>query len=107
MLPFKSIDNDPGPAAVGAARDLEETASLFTMVVTTTGSPLPSAGSVDLEGSLDGMNWLTLASITINSGQSIFAVTSTGNDHRVRYIRANLSGLSGGAFTTATAWITA
>lgn len=62
----------------------------------TTGSP--SSFYVDLEGSLDGTNWFSLGTI---SGASYIVV----GDYAVRYVRANLSGLTGGTNPTVTAWI--
>lgn len=83
----------------GEVIDLGGSMSLHTMVRTAAGGPTDM--NVDMEGSHDGASWFTLASLT-NSTAAPQAVTS---ERVVRYVRANLLSLTGGASPTVTATI--
>jgi hypothetical protein len=75
----------------GTAADLGDTRDEFSLLVQTTGSP---TFSVTFQGSNDGTNWFTLGSAvtSVTSGTAV-----TGNP--ARYVRANLTALSGGTLT--------
>lgn len=97
-LPFTSLDaaTATGP---GAAKDLEGVFSTHTICVTTTGSP--SSMNVVIERSHDGVNWFSTGSPNISAGPTM----ATVDTHLVRYVRANLTSLSGGSAPTVTATI--
>lgn len=105
MLPFESLDTNSVSSAIGRVGDLEGTGRVFTLAVATGGSPAPTAGSVLLEGSVDGFNWYTLGSVSITNGVSSYITTSDTNPHYVRYVRASMSGVSGGGSETVNASI--
>ena len=96
MLPFTSLSGatSTGP---GTTKDLEGAFGQHLMLVATTGSP--AALTVDLEGSHDGVNWVVLSSFTIGGTHARLI------DWPLRYLRANLSTLSGGSSPTVTATI--
>lgn len=63
----------------------------------------PTAVTVDLEGSLDGSSWASLASHVLSAGEltaalALFHVV----DKPVRFVRANLLTLTGGTAPTVT-----
>jgi hypothetical protein len=95
MLPFQSLDaaTETGP---GATLDLGTVAQIATIQVHGPGV----TGECLLEGSLDDVNFISLASvdITVNGDQ-----LATANTHLVRYIRANLTSVSGGSVTATVA----
>ena len=84
----------------GAAIDLGVTRTKFTMQTTVTGAP--TAVSVTLQGSLDGVNWSTLATSTSTTGDQQYAI-----DRPVRFVRTNLGTLTGGTSPTVTTFIAA
>jgi hypothetical protein len=92
LLPFTSLDAVTA-TGVGEERDLETSLRYHTAHLVTTGSP--SSVDVALQGSLDGTNWVHLA--TLSAGALV-----TSNNHVVRYIRAELHTLSGGSSPTVT-----
>lgn len=96
MLPFTSLAAVTADAN-GTSKDLEATSGLHTMLVTVTGSP--SSGQIILEGSHDGSTWFGFGS----SSNPIYP-TVTANV-ALRYVRARLFGLGGGASPTVTATI--
>jgi len=61
-----------------------------------TGSP--TVVEIDLEGSLDGDNWISMASHTAGGTPDMFHVT----DKMVRHLRVNLTTLTGGTSPTVT-----
>lgn len=69
----------------------------FTLQIVTTGAP---TFSVDLEGTVDGVNWVT-----------VFSLSADGFNNRSGFplvaARANLTLISGGSSPTVTAWIAA
>lgn len=91
-------------AGPGAPVDLGELADHHTMFVTTAGG---ASWAVALEGSHDAANWLSLGQLSgTSAGPVQLTVPSGGNvGTLVRYVRANVTGLSGGAAPTVTATI--
>lgn len=80
------------------AIDLVTPYRTHTLQTVVTGAP--TSLSVTLEGSLNGTNWVVLATSTSTTGDAQFAV-----DKPVRYVRATLSALTGGTAPTVTALI--
>ena len=64
----------------------------------------PTAVKVNLEGSLDGVNWTTLAVFDTGAGATNFAIASSTST-MVLYARANLVTLTGGTTPTVKATI--
>lgn len=113
ILPFASLTS---AAAVGdgAPVDLNGTSNEFTLVAFTSGAP--SSFYVELEGSHDGVNWFELGLYVGASGDATSSeYTNTNNNGggqpatrvkpHARYLRANLTSLSGGMSPTVTATI--
>ena len=75
----------------GASADLGAIRDEFSVLVQTTGSP---TFSVTFQGSIDGTNWFTLGSAvtSVTNGATVTGVLA-------RYVRANLTALSGGTLT--------
>lgn len=74
--------------------------STFALEILVTGSP--SGCRVDLQGSIDGTNWLALpCSFNISAGPWYGYFVSTVQP--VRYVRLWLTGLTGGSSPTVTA----
>lgn len=49
-----------------------------------------SAGSVQLQGSLDGVSWFNMgAAVAVNAASSVFSLSVTGTP--ARFVRANVS----------------
>jgi hypothetical protein len=92
-LPFTSLDAATSPGA-GSVRDLEGSLFHHTVLVWATGEP--SAVRVDFYGSHDGDNWF-------NFGNTTGAPLSV--DRVVRYVRADLTTLTGGTSPALTATI--
>lgn len=90
-LPFTSFSaaSTVGP---GTARDLEGVYRLHTMCVAASG--MTNVVTVKLEGSLDNANWLELATVTPSGGGTVVSSASV-TSHLVRYVRANLTNISG------------
>ena len=80
-------------AATGTSSSIELTSVNYAVQVVATGSP--TGITVDLEGSLDGTNFLEIGTI---SAAGIFFVT----DSPVKHVRANLTALTGGTAPTVT-----
>ena len=76
-------------ASTGAGKSFITLASKHTWEIVVSGAP--TALQVDLEGSLDATNWYTLDSSTITTSEMRHLVNKP-----VKYIRANLTTLSGG-----------
>ena len=91
--PFVALSAATATGASGGV-DLTWCASNASIILTVTGAP--TAVSVNLEGSLDGTNWVVLKTLTAAGVGS-----STGVP--VRFIRANLTTLTGGTTPTVTA----
>lgn len=92
-------------AATGASSSVKvgSTPAKHTVHATMGGTVVASAVTVDLEGSLDDATWFTLASHAFSAGeitaeQAMFHVV----DKPVRYVRANLTTLTGGTDPTVT-----
>ena len=85
----------------GGERPLRQDVASHTYQVNTTGDP--SAGVVDLEGSLDGVNWLQLDRMTIDAGE-ITADTAIRHviEKVVNNVRLNLITLTAGTAPTVT-----
>ena len=84
--------------ATGASAYVNEYSSNYAVQVVVTGSP--SAVTVNLEGSLDGVNFVQLGTA---SAAGMFWVTDTP----VKYVRANLATLTGGTSPTVTVTMSA
>jgi hypothetical protein len=97
-IPFKSLDAVTVDGA-GVIHDLENVKVDHAIQVSSTGSP--SGYDVSLQGSLDGINWITITS----TGGSDPDKYSSNGDFPVRYVRANLSNLTGGTAPTVTALV--
>lgn len=78
-----------GAGAVGAGRAVDLGSCYSNCSLQTLVSNTATAVSVTLEGSLDGINWVVLATSTSVTGDMQF---STGK--AVRYLRANLGTLT-------------
>lgn len=76
-------------------------ATKYAVQASTTGSP--STVSLRLEGSLDGVGWFDVLAFSPSSTPTIRWVVDTP----VRFIRLNLSQLSGGSSPTVTASVLA
>jgi hypothetical protein len=74
--------------------------SVFAFDILITGSP--SGVTVLLEGSLDGTNWFTMETVAGTSDSLNFSV-----DKPVRFVRANLTVLTGGSSPTVAVGIAA
>ena len=101
MLPFVSLDA-VGSTGAGESHDFETAVRDMTMIATCTGSP--DSAVVQLQGSHDNESWIGFSSVTL-SGVSTVATTTAL--HWIRYVRANLTTLSGGSSPTVTATILA
>ena len=97
-LSATSLNAVTSPGA-GSAMSFDKPRGPISMQVSTTGSP--SGLTVYLEGSLDGVNYNTIATVT-GTGSSQEFVSATGP---VLFARANLQTLSGGVSPTCTAVI--
>jgi hypothetical protein len=104
-LPFTSL-NAATAAGPGVVNDLETVSNEHTMIAGCTGStPGPFGASIALEGSHDGVTWISLSGISFSTG-SITGETGTSvGSALVRYVRANLTGIFGGTAPTVTATI--
>jgi len=89
MLPFTSL-NAATATGVGSSRDLEGSFKNHTLIVSTTGTSV--SGTIKLEGSHDGSLWKELTSAGFNEQQPSIIEVHT---YHVRYVRANLTSLSG------------
>ncbi len=99
LLPLSSL---AAAAATGGGTpyDLGVCHGNFSMAVTVAGGP--SGCGVQLQGSLDGTNWYSLGSATSNTSGTAVA---TASNTPARYVRANLTTLTGGTSPTVTALI--
>lgn len=95
--PNTSLNAVTAPGA-GSVTDLGVVRSVHSMQTSVTGSP--SAATVNLEGSLNGTLWATLATSTSTTSD-----VQTASGKAVRYVRANLTTLTGGTAPTVTALI--
>ncbi len=96
--PYTSL-NAATATGPGAVTDLGVVRSVHTLQTTVTGGP--SAVNVNLEGSLSASGpWLVLASSTSTTGD-----VQTASGKAVRYVRANLTTLTGGTAPAVTALI--
>lgn len=99
--PFVSL-NAVTTNATGATIDMSVASGTVAMQVTTTGAP--TTGTVTLEVSMDGVNWVSsTATVTIAAAtaQYLQALSNTA----VRHARATLTALAGGTAPTVTARI--
>jgi hypothetical protein len=99
-LPPLSSLNAATVTGGGTAYDLGVCHGNWSMAVTVAGGP--SGCAVQLQGSLDGTGWYSVGSATSNtSGTAVATAANTP----ARYIRANLTTLTGGTSPTVTALI--
>jgi hypothetical protein len=84
-----------GAGAVFNYGQLVQGVSLQTLI---TGAP--ASLNINLEGSLDGVNFVTMTSSTSTTGE-----VKSDTTHLVQYVRANLTALTGGTSPTVTATI--
>ncbi|MFD4343411.1 hypothetical protein ACFWQ6_00765 [Streptomyces coelicoflavus] len=98
MLPFTSLDAATA-AGPGEAKDLEGALAIHFLIAVVTGGP--STADIALEGSHDGVTWVTLAT----ASGTVASRTARAEAYAVRYVRANLTSLSGGSAPTVTATI--
>lgn len=99
--PFVSL-NAVTTNQTGSSVDMAAANGTIAVQVITTGSP--TTGTVTLEVSMDGTNWVsTTATVTIAAATSNYlqALSNTA----VRYARATLTALAGGTAPTVTAKI--
>ena len=87
----------------GSSIKVSQIPSEHTVQATMGGTVVATAVTVDLEGSLDGTTWAALASHPFTAGEisaeaAIFHIV----DKPVRYVRANLTTLTGGTDPTVT-----
>jgi hypothetical protein len=82
--------NAVSATGLGTASDLDGLKDEFALVVVTTGSP---TFSLQLQGSLDNVNWYSLGSAVTTAGET----SVTGQE--AAYIRGDLTALSGGTLT--------
>ena len=102
-LPFTSLSAATSTGS-GASKDLEGVFRTHTLAVTITGSP--SAFSINLQGSHDGISWYTSnAAATLTEQNVGTAGYATHDLYLWRYVRANLTVLTGGSSPTVTATI--
>lgn len=88
----------------GSVQDFSVPMSKFTVQTTFTGSP--TAVTVVLEGSLDNTFWYPLVGVAASAGElTAGGYAQFSADKPVRYLRANLTVLTGGTTPTVTAKI--
>lgn len=87
-----------------ATTDYGAAHSKHSMQVVLTGSP--TVVTVALEASLNGSQWMTAATWSTGAGQASGDIVFT-SDKPVRYVRANLTTLTGGTSPTVSAYLTA
>lgn len=96
--PFTTLSAQSALNTHGTAQDGGTLHSIAIMQVSS-GAGV-SAGSVQMEGSIDGTNWFSLGSaVNTNAASTVFApVIVTGT--AVRYVRASIAtGITGGTIT--------
>jgi hypothetical protein len=99
VQPIKSLS---AVSATGAGTALDGVVSRANAVATITTSSGVSAGSVVLEGSLDGINFITLGSaVTTSAASTTYTVASTSSFFR--FVRARVATLISGG--TISAWV--
>ncbi|MCU1695731.1 MAG: hypothetical protein JWR34_1794 [Mycobacterium sp.] len=99
VQPIRSLS---AVSALGAGLSLDGVVSRTNAVATVTTSAGVSAGSVVLEGSLDGTNYVTLGSAVTTSAASTTSTVVAQNVF-VRYARTRIAtAITGG---TITAWV--
>ena len=99
-MAFKFLD---AATATGASASATVRKIMKDHTVQTTITGAPSAVTMDLEGSLDGTNWFQLATSPFDAAdltatQAMFHV----DEKSVRFIRVNLTVLTGGTAPTVT-----
>ena len=99
-MAFKFLD---AATATGASNDMPVRKIIKDHTVYASITGAPTAVTVDLEGSLDGTNWVQLATHPFTAGeltatQAMFHVI----DKPVRFVRVNLTALTGGTSPTVT-----
>lgn len=101
-VPTKILDAATATGA-GAALDLSGVVSTFTMQTIVTGAP--SAFGVKLEGSLDGVVFFDITSMAVTAVGGKTNNDPAGVTFGVRYVRANVTSLTGGTAPTVTVWL--
>lgn len=88
------------PAAGPASLDNGQVRANHTMVVVT--GPGVTAGSVQLQGSLDGTNWFSIGSaVSTASANTVYSVSATAP---ARYVRAHIAtNITGGTISASVA----
>ena len=100
LLPFTSL-NAVAATGAGTFRDLEGVYREHTLFVVASG--VTNSFTIKLEGSLDNTNWVQLGTLTPSgTGTVVLAVSVTS--HFMRYVRANVTDISG-SVTAVTAMI--
>lgn len=99
MPPAKSLS---AASATGAGTALDGIVARATQVMVVTTSAGVSAGSVQLQGSLDNVNWYPLGSAVTTSAASTTSVVTVTNS-LARFVRANVATVITGG--TVTAWV--
>lgn len=94
--------NAASSTGAGASVDIGSPRRMLTMQCIVTGSP--SAAVVNLEASLDNVNFTALGQWSLTGGQATGGMISVAG-HVVEFARANLLTLSGGSSPTVTALI--
>lgn len=100
--PYKIL-NAATATGAGSAFDLGDAASVFTMQVVLTGAP--ATDTTKLEGSLDGTNWFDLTGLTLSAAGAVTNSADAGVHFATRYVRANVTTLTGGTAPTVSVWL--
>lgn len=96
LPPVKNL-NAVAVTGAGSAIDLGVVHRTISMQTVVTGAPTVS---ITLKGSLDGTNYVTLATSTSGTGDLQVSV-----DKPVRFVKVSLDTLTGGTAPTVTAWV--
>ncbi len=91
FLPFRSLDAVATTGA-GSARDLEGVFRQHTMSVVASG--VTNSFTIKIEGSHDNVNWFELGNAVPSGGGTVVSMVTAGT-HLVRYVRANITNISG------------
>lgn len=102
MLPYRIL-NAATATGAGTASDMGCAMSVFTAQYIVTGAP--SAVAAKLEGSLDGTNWFDLTGLNVTAAGAVTNSADAGVHFAVRYVRANVTTLTGGTAPTVSVWL--
>jgi hypothetical protein len=97
VVPLKSLS---AVSSTGGGTALDGLAVRAVAVMVVSSSAGVSAGSVQLQGSLDGTNWYSLGSaVSTSSASTVFTPVVVSSAYS-RYVRANVAtGITGGTIT--------